>query len=153
LGFVYIPSAPRCDRGVGHRRDKLVSDRKRQSRQAEGRRRSCSACEANKARSARAPHSSPGASILICRQCRRPLQAEAIVLNPPRRMSVPGQNRKSSMRADVFRFAPESGHRAMQSACPFGARNGSPPTIRSPRPPGRARRAALLDRVLWQFSC
>ena len=32
-----------------------------------------------------------------------------------------GQNRESSMRANVFRFAPESGHRAMQSACPFRA--------------------------------
>src|SRR6266576_3043813 len=39
-----------------------------------------------------------------------------------------GQNRKSSMRANVFRFAPESGHRAMQSACPFRARNGSEAT-------------------------
>jgi hypothetical protein len=36
-------------------------------------------------------------------------------------MSDVGQNRKSSMRAHVFRFAPESGHRAMQSACPFRA--------------------------------
>src|SRR5712672_3986152 len=36
-----------------------------------------------------------------------------------------GQNRKSSMRAYVFRFAPESGHRAMQSACPFRAISGS----------------------------
>ena len=36
-----------------------------------------------------------------------------------------GQKRKSSMRGYVFRFAPESGHRAMQSACPFGANNGS----------------------------
>src|ERR1700687_73016 len=35
-----------------------------------------------------------------------------------------GQNRKSSMRAYVFRFAPESGHRAMQSACPFRAITG-----------------------------
>ena len=35
-----------------------------------------------------------------------------------------GQNRKSSMRANVFRFAPESGHRAMQSACPFRAISG-----------------------------
>src|SRR5258707_12296959 len=35
-----------------------------------------------------------------------------------------GQNRKSSMRAYVFRFAPESGHRAMQSACPFRAKSG-----------------------------
>jgi len=32
-----------------------------------------------------------------------------------------GQNRKSSTRANVFRFAPESGHRAMQSACPKSA--------------------------------
>ena len=30
-------------------------------------------------------------------------------------------SRKSSMRAYVFRFAPGSGHRAMQSACPFRA--------------------------------
>ena len=41
------------------------------------------------------------------------------------RMSESGQNRKSSMRANVFRYAPESGHRAMQSACPFRANNGS----------------------------
>jgi len=39
-------------------------------------------------------------------------------------VSASGQNRKSSMRANVFRFAPESGHRAMQSACPFRAMNG-----------------------------
>src|SRR5712671_1069138 len=32
-----------------------------------------------------------------------------------------GQNRKSSMRAHVFRFAPDSGHCAVQSACPFRA--------------------------------
>src|SRR5258705_13449108 len=32
-----------------------------------------------------------------------------------------GQNRKSSMRAYVFRFAPESGRRATWSACPFRA--------------------------------
>jgi hypothetical protein len=38
-------------------------------------------------------------------------------------MSQLGQNRKSSTRANVFRFAPESGHRAMQSACPFRANN------------------------------
>src|SRR5258707_15027561 len=36
-----------------------------------------------------------------------------------------GQNRKSSMRAYVFRFAPESGRRATWSACPFGAQQGS----------------------------
>ena len=29
------------------------------------------------------------------------------------------------MRAYVFRFAPESGHREMQSACPFRAISGS----------------------------
>ena len=39
-------------------------------------------------------------------------------------MSDWGQNRKTSMRAYVFRFAPESGHCATQSACPFRARNG-----------------------------
>jgi hypothetical protein len=32
-----------------------------------------------------------------------------------------GQNRKSSMRANVVRFAPESGHFATESACPFRA--------------------------------
>src|SRR5260370_12997450 len=32
-----------------------------------------------------------------------------------------GQNRKSSSRAYVFRFAPESGRRATWSACPFRA--------------------------------
>jgi hypothetical protein len=36
-----------------------------------------------------------------------------------------GQNRKSSMRAYVFRFAPESGHRALQSACLFRAKLGN----------------------------
>src|SRR4029077_18845687 len=37
--------------------------------------------------------------------------------------SVKGQNRKSSTRAYVFRFAPESGHCATESACPFRAMN------------------------------
>src|SRR5260221_13167414 len=32
-----------------------------------------------------------------------------------------GQNRKSSMRAHVFRFAPKSGHCATDSTCPFRA--------------------------------
>src|SRR6476620_3211668 len=36
-------------------------------------------------------------------------------------MSELGQNRKSSTRAHVFRFAPESGHCATESACPFRA--------------------------------
>ena len=35
-----------------------------------------------------------------------------------------GQNRISSLRGYVFRFAPESGHRAMRSACPFRATTG-----------------------------
>ena len=35
-----------------------------------------------------------------------------------------GQNRKSSMRAYVFRFAPESGRRATWSTCPFRAMSG-----------------------------
>src|SRR5258705_13994145 len=33
-----------------------------------------------------------------------------------------GQNRKSSMPAHVFRFAPKSGHCATGSACPFRAK-------------------------------
>src|SRR5260370_6071687 len=32
-----------------------------------------------------------------------------------------GQNRKSSSRAYVFRFAPKNGHRATSAACPFRA--------------------------------
>jgi hypothetical protein len=36
-------------------------------------------------------------------------------------MTELGQNRKSSMRAYDFRFAPESGHCATESACPFRA--------------------------------
>src|SRR5258708_38768593 len=39
-------------------------------------------------------------------------------------MSETGPNRKSSMRANVFRFAPESGHCATESACPFRAMCG-----------------------------
>src|SRR5580692_7913655 len=42
--------------------------------------------------------------------------------------SAVGQNRKSSMRAYVFRYAPESGHRAMQSAGPFRANSCHYPT-------------------------
>ena len=34
-----------------------------------------------------------------------------------------GQKLKSSMRADVFRFAPESRHGAVQLAFPFGAKS------------------------------
>src|SRR5258706_16362745 len=36
-----------------------------------------------------------------------------------------GQNRKSSMRAHVFRFAPKSGHCATDSTCPLPANSGS----------------------------
>jgi hypothetical protein len=39
-------------------------------------------------------------------------------------MSQLGQNRISSLRGYVFRFAPESGHRELQSACLFRANNG-----------------------------
>src|SRR5258705_13677512 len=39
-------------------------------------------------------------------------------------MSPWGQNRKISMRAYDFRFAPESGHCATESACPFRASPG-----------------------------
>jgi hypothetical protein len=46
--------------------------------------------------------------------------------------SVPGQKAKFSLRANVFRFAPESGHRALQSACLFRANNGSGCFIRLP---------------------
>jgi hypothetical protein len=40
-----------------------------------------------------------------------------------------GQKLKSSRRANVFRFAPESGHRVIQSACPFRANFGSRPDL------------------------
>jgi hypothetical protein len=35
-----------------------------------------------------------------------------------------GQNRKSSMRANVFRCSPDNGHRQDTSACPFRANSG-----------------------------
>src|SRR5712675_1420009 len=38
-----------------------------------------------------------------------------------RAISEMGQNRKSSSRAYVFRFAPKNGHRATTAACPFRA--------------------------------
>ena len=38
-----------------------------------------------------------------------------------RRMSAQGQTEKSSLRAYVFRFAPESRHYATHSACSFRA--------------------------------
>jgi hypothetical protein len=44
-------------------------------------------------------------------------------------MSHLGQKAKYSLRADVFRFAPESGRRATWSACPFRANFGSRPDL------------------------
>jgi hypothetical protein len=35
--------------------------------------------------------------------------------------SALGQKAKCSLRADVFRFGPNNGHRSIGSACPFGA--------------------------------
>jgi len=48
------------------------------------------------------------------------------ITRPLRRalMSAWGQNRISSLRGYVFRFAPESGHRALQSACLLCAKSG-----------------------------
>ena len=40
-------------------------------------------------------------------------------------MSQLGQTEKNSVRANVFRVAPESGHCSMQSACLKGANTGS----------------------------
>jgi hypothetical protein len=40
-------------------------------------------------------------------------------------MSGSGQTRKYSLRADVFRFAPDSGHVATAAAFPFRATSGS----------------------------
>jgi hypothetical protein len=39
-----------------------------------------------------------------------------------RSTTASGQNRISSLRGYVFRFAPESGHRALQAACLFRAK-------------------------------
>jgi hypothetical protein len=50
-------------------------------------------------------------------------------------MSQIGQNRKSSMRANVFRFARESGHCAIRSACPFGAEADIPRDIATKKKP------------------
>src|SRR5260221_6974091 len=69
-----------------------------------------------------------------------------------RDMSQLGQNRKSSMRANVFRFAPKSGHCATESACPFCAKSGSEPvysmtsSARASKAGGRVRPIALAVR-------
>ena len=39
-------------------------------------------------------------------------------------MSEPGQNRKSSMRAYVFRCSSNNGHHKDRAPCPKGAMNG-----------------------------
>src|SRR5258707_4353932 len=52
-----------------------------------------------------------------------PTLANKITDNPA--TSPLGQNRKSSIRAHVFCFAPESGHCGTESACPFRATSGS----------------------------
>jgi hypothetical protein len=54
--------------------------------------------------------------------------------------SVAGQKAKYSLRADVFRSAPDTGHRSIGSAFPFGARFGllmSEPVILRVNPPLR----------------
>jgi hypothetical protein len=56
--------------------------------------------------------------------------------------SALGQDRKSSMRANVFRFAPKNGHCPMQSACPFGAANSGHGAVYSITSSARARRVA-----------
>ena len=38
-------------------------------------------------------------------------------------MTASGQNAKYSARADVFRFAPKTGHRSMRSVCPVCAKS------------------------------
>jgi hypothetical protein len=48
-------------------------------------------------------------------------------------MSVQGQKAKYSLRADVIRFAPDSGHVATAAAFPFRAKKRHPLLIQSPR--------------------
>jgi hypothetical protein len=63
-----------------------------------------------------------------------------------------GQNRKSSTRANVFRFAPETGHRGIRSACPFGAnRFESPPNSRPTKV--CLCRASCFCRLLSSYRC
>jgi hypothetical protein len=51
-------------------------------------------------------------------------------------MSESGQNRKNSVRANVFRVGPESGHRSTQSACRKRANSCLDETFRNPRRQG-----------------
>src|SRR5258706_10080338 len=52
-------------------------------------------------------------------------KGQAIGLKHCDPMSEMGQKAKYSLRADVFCFAPESGHCGTESACPFRAKTGS----------------------------
>jgi hypothetical protein len=56
----------------------------------------------------------------------------------------PGQKAKYSLRADVFRFGPNNGHRSTGSVCPFRANNRNA-LIRSPDLRGRVTAEALRD--------
>src|SRR6266478_9424931 len=64
--------------------------------------------------------------------------------------SLVGQTEKNSVRANVFRSAPETGHRGIRSACPFCAMSGSHSIlVATGRPPGRdVIRAARLAAIL-----
>jgi hypothetical protein len=52
-------------------------------------------------------------------QSKIPVQIK--IIHKRHAMTALGPNRKSSLRADVFRFAPESRHDATRSVCPFRA--------------------------------
>jgi hypothetical protein len=41
---------------------------------------------------------------------------------------------KYSLRADVFRFGPNNGHRSIGSACPFGAKSGHSTMVSARKP-------------------
>jgi tetrahydrodipicolinate N-succinyltransferase len=61
--------------------------------------------------------------------------------------SAVGQNRKTSVRANVFRVAPESRHRCMQEACPkraMSSRTWKRKTGIRIAPPQRARLKAKI---------
>jgi len=56
------------------------------------------------------------------------------------------------MRANVFRFAPESGHRAMQSACPFRAHNRTSRPLHSMTSSARANPPIQPDGFFFDFA-
>ena len=61
------------------------------------------------------------------------------------------QTEKNSVRANVFRVTPESGHCSTQSACLKGANFGSGGLIRSPRRLAQAASVAQRGRVASRF--